>query len=209
MTRLLLTSGRGPAECRIALQGLIAVLLREADAMAIDCDVVAGPAPDAHGPGSAIVVMHGAATSELAQRWEGSIQWICPSPVRPQHKRKNWFVGVSRLPERDDIGRQVKLQMSDVRFEAFAAGGPGGQHQNKTESAVRAVHVPTSLAVVAREERSQHRNKARALERLAELIASGRELAEAADRQSRQTAHDQLERGKPVRRFKGPKFREA
>ena len=47
--------------------------------------------------------------------------------------------------------------VGDVRFEAFRAGGPGGQHQNKTESAVRAVHVSSGLAVVAREERSPRR----------------------------------------------------
>ena len=76
------------------------------------------------------------------------------------------------------------LALADVRFEAFRAGGPGGQHQNKTESAVRAVHIATGLAVVARDGRSQHRNKALAIERLAALIHLGAELAAIADRQT-------------------------
>ena len=56
--------------------------------------------------------------------------------------------------------------LAECRVETFRAGGPGGQHQNTTESGVRLVHIPSGLRAVAREERSQHRNRARALERL-------------------------------------------
>ena len=60
--------------------------------------------------------------------------------------------------------------LAECRVETFAAGGPGGQHQNRTESGVRLTHLPTGIRVVAREERSQHRNRARALERLRERL---------------------------------------
>lgn len=56
--------------------------------------------------------------------------------------------------------------LSQCRVETFTAGGKGGQHQNRTESAVRLVHLPTGVRVIAREERSQHRNRAVALKRL-------------------------------------------
>lgn len=56
--------------------------------------------------------------------------------------------------------------LAECAVETFRAGGPGGQHQNKTESAVRLTHRPTGLVVTARESRSQHRNRARALDRL-------------------------------------------
>ncbi len=59
---------------------------------------------------------------------------------------------------------------NDVRFETFTSGGPGGQHANRTESAVKAIHVPTGITAVAREHRSQHRNKQLALERLLEKL---------------------------------------
>lgn len=64
------------------------------------------------------------------------------------------------IPEEDDA------LLAECRVETFRAGGPGGQHQNKSESAVRLVHEPTGETVVARDERSQHRNRRLALERL-------------------------------------------
>ena len=56
--------------------------------------------------------------------------------------------------------------LAQCRVETFRSGGPGGQHQNTTESGVRLVHLPTGVRVEAREERSQHRNRATALRRL-------------------------------------------
>jgi len=74
------------------------------------------------------------------------------------------------IPEDDDE------LLAQCRVETFRAGGPGGQHQNVTESAVRLVHVPTGVRAVAREERSQYRNRALALRRLREKLEElGRE----------------------------------
>ena len=207
MIRLLFTSGRGPAECRIAVAKAITAFTTEADKLGLDTDCVEGPDPDGHGPASAIVVVHGEAAAAFARPWIGSIQWVAPSPLRPHHKRKNWFTGVFELPALPEAPKA--LAASEVRFEAFRAGGPGGQHQNKTESAVRAVHIASGLAVVAREDRSQHRNKALALQRMAALIRLQGELAAITARNDTHAAHDQLERGSPVKRFKGTAFREA
>ena len=65
-----------------------------------------------------------------------------------------------------EIPDSDELLLAECRVETFRAGGPGGQHQNATESGVRLVHLPSGLRAVAREERSQHRNRARALARL-------------------------------------------
>lgn len=70
--------------------------------------------------------------------------------------------GAERIPIPDDDD----ALLAECRVETFRAGGPGGQHQNTTESAVRLVHEPTGTTVVARDERSQHRNRKLALERL-------------------------------------------
>ncbi|EJN16133.1 putative peptide chain release factor H [Bradyrhizobium sp. YR681] len=205
MIRLLLTSGRGPAECRIAVANTIAVIVAEATALGFDTDSLEGPNPDTHGPASALVVIHGDGAASFAHPWIGAIQWTAQSPLRPHHKRKNWFIGVFELPPLPDPPKAISAQ--DVRFEAFRAGGPGGQHQNKTESAVRAVHVPSGLSVVARDQRSQHRNRALALDRLAALLNLQGELAAIAARSEAHAAHGQLERGRPVKRFKGAEFR--
>lgn len=207
MIRLLFTSGRGPAECRIAVANAVAALIAEATALGFDTDHLEGPSPDKHGPASAVVVVHGEGAASFARPWIGAIQWTAQSPLRPHHKRKNWFIGIVELPAPPDAPKAIRA--GDVRFEAFRAGGPGGQHQNKTESAVRAVHLPSGLAVVAREERSQYRNKALALDRLATLLRLQGDLAAIAARHEAHAAHDQLERGRPVKRFKGAAFRAA
>jgi protein subunit release factor A len=68
------------------------------------------------------------------------------------------------IPDSDDE------LLAQCRVETFRAGGPGGQHQNTTDSAVRLVHLPTGVRVVARDERSQHRNRQIALLRLREKL---------------------------------------
>lgn len=199
MKRLLLTSGRGPAECRIALKRTVRKLASQADEAGIDLDLIDGPAPDKHGPGSVIAIIRGENADTFASQWTGAIKWTFNSPVRPNHKRKNWFIGVFDLPV--DVPIATTIDQRDVRFETFRAGGPGGQHQNNTDSAVRAIHTPTGLTVVARSERSQHRNKDDALKRLAALLRMSKDIAEIADQQNTQDAHDRLQRGNPIKTF--------
>jgi peptide chain release factor len=98
MIRLLFTSGRGPAECRIAVRKAVATLTVEAASLDLETDCLEGPNPDGHGPASAIVVIHGDAAATFAGPWIGAIQWMAQSPLRPHHKRKNWFIGVFELP---------------------------------------------------------------------------------------------------------------
>ena len=199
--RLLITSGRGPAECRIALGKVVRLLRGEAEAAGLDLCEIAGPAhPQGHGPASVVLVLNGPEAARVAAAWSGTIQWIAQSPVRPHHRRKNWFVSVSALPP---LPAAEAVREQDVRFEAFRAGGPGGQHQNTTDSAVRAIHGPTGLRVVAREERSQHRNRDIALKRLAELVEIRAALERGALQDEAQRRHDGLERGNPVRVLRG------
>lgn len=160
-------------------------------------------------PASAVVVLDGEAAADLARRWTaGSILWINRSPLRPGHARKNWFVGVVMLPEAVANGAAAPAR-ADIRFESFRAGGPGGQHQNKTESAVRAVHGPTGLTATARDGRSQHRNKVLAVERLTALLDARARLAHDGDARLIHAAHRHVERGAAGLRFVGPDFRPA
>ena len=80
------------------------------------------------------------------------------------------------LPEGYQIPEDDETLLGECRVETFRAGGPGGQHQNKTESGVRLTHLPTAISVTARESRSQHRNRRIAIVRLREALEeAGRE----------------------------------
>jgi peptide chain release factor len=204
LTSVLITSGNGPTECNQAVAGVLRRMQEEAEDLGLDLDVSATLAK--HGMKSAVVVIHGAGRADFAKRWCGTIQLRFKSKLRPNHKRANWFVGVFQLTQ--NATAKIAVHPSDVVFESFRAGGPGGQHQNTTDSAVRATHRPTGATAVAREMRSQHRNKALALERLQTLMNAQATADQEAQKSDQNQLHNTLERGNPVRCFKGNDFRE-
>lgn len=103
--------------------------------------------------------------------------------------------------------KPIIFSAQDIRIETLKASGPGGQHVNTTESAVRAVHIPTGLTAMARDERSQNANRKRALERLAILIARHEQRLFAKAQKLRWDAHNELVRGNPVKVYEGNDFR--
>ncbi|MCL2715875.1 MAG: peptide chain release factor H [Alphaproteobacteria bacterium] len=192
MILLCISSGRGPAECRQAVRAITNILRREA----LELGLEVGAEDPGEAAASLLVTIDGENAEGFARSWEGTVQWIAKSQLRPGHKRKNWFVAVHRLPAPPT---PAVILPSEVQFDTMRAGGPGGQHQNRTESAVRAKHLPTGLSVVVRDQRSQHRNKALALARLASLLAAveANTRERAASRDWLQRIH--VDRGNPVR----------
>jgi peptide chain release factor 2 len=87
------------------------------------------------------------------------------SPFDANARRHTSFASVNIYPVVDDR-IQIDIKESDVRVDTMRAGGAGGQHVNKTESAIRLTHIPTNIAVVCQNDRSQHRNRAQAWDML-------------------------------------------
>jgi peptide chain release factor 2 len=87
------------------------------------------------------------------------------SPFDSAARRQTSFAAVDVTPELDD-SIQIEIHSDELRRDTFRSGGPGGQHQNKTESGVRYTHLPTGVAAESRTERSQHKNDANAMKLL-------------------------------------------
>ncbi len=101
------------------------------------------------------------------------------SPYDSAGRRQTSFASVDVLPEIDD-SITVEIRDVDLKRDVFRCGGPGGQHQNKTESGVRYTHLPTGIAAESRTERSQHKNDANAMALLkSKLIRREEEKREA------------------------------
>ncbi|MDV4160422.1 peptide chain release factor H [Rhizobium leguminosarum] len=198
---LLITSGNGPVECRMALTALLGIIEREAIRFDCSFETSLGPTPDQHGAKSAIVSLDGSEAERIASDYCGTIRFTFKSPIRSGHKRQNWYVAVQRIDSQPD-GGEVTINPADLRFETLRAGGPGGQHQNTTDSAVRVLHRPTGLVVTARDERSQHRNKALALRRLEAMLRHLKVEKQEAAKSGRFIANRTIERGNEVRSFK-------
>jgi peptide chain release factor len=98
------------------------------------------------------------------------------------------------------------LREEDIDYQAMRASGPGGQHVNKTDSAVRATHRPSGLVATAREQRSQHANRKLAQLKLAMMIEDRHRQSRNDARRSQWSLHQQLERGRPVRTYAGAGF---
>lgn len=197
-----ITSGRGPAECCRVVALVVEKVLKQAAAKGIKAKVVERETgPMNRTLLSAVIALQGGEDCDnLVEQWEGTVQWIAQSPYRIYHKRKNWFIGIQTFT----LSENREATEAEIRYETLRASGPGGQHVNKTESAVRAVHIPTGMSVVASDQRSQWQNKKLATERLFLKLASWNIEQAMIQAQANWSNHNSLQRGNPVKVIREP-----
>ena len=196
---LQITSARGPEECCMAVYKIMQILVKEAKENKIQTDIIeAIPGLHPKTCRSVMLSIAGDNIKNFIKSWEGTVLWIEKSTFRPYHNRKNWYIGVNILfpPAKETLNNK------DFKFESMKASGPGGQHVNKTFSAIRAIHLPSGLSATAQEERSQHMNKKLAIAKLLNQIKQHTQKKEMKFQLKQWNMHNTLERGNPVRTFK-------
>ncbi len=196
---LQITSGRGPAECCRVVALVLEKMLKQAKELELSADVLDREQGEINRTlYSATLSLEGDKCDGVVNEWEGTIQWIAQSPYRIYHKRKNWFIAVNtfEVPDVKDINEK------ELEYQTLRASGPGGQHINKTESAVRVIHIPSGLSVTASDQRSQLQNKKLATERLMIKLASWNTEQLMRVAQENWNNHNSLQRGNPVKVIK-------
>lgn len=204
MILLQLSAGRGPVECSQAVGLALKTIEKQCREKGIKFDIVETIELKERGCFKSALLQFDSPKSdlakELAQSWQGAMLWVCQSQHRPKHKRKNWFFS----------GQMYEINETQldkgVTFQTCRASGAGGQHVNTTDSAVRATHTETGISVRVESERSQHANKRLARALLFQKLEASKLEQMTQQEKARWQQHWEVERGNPVRMFKGEKF---
>jgi peptide chain release factor 2 len=158
-------AGAGGTESQDWANMLLRMYTRWAEAHGFKVDFIEETEGEEAGIKSATVEIKGRNAYGWLKTENGVHRLVRISPFDANSRRHTSFASVNVYPVVDDAIK-VDIKESDVRVDTMRAGGAGGQHVNKTESAIRLTHIPTNIVVVCQNDRSQHRNRAQAWQML-------------------------------------------
>ena len=200
------STGNGPVECTWALAKILSIFIKEVESHQIKYQILNQESGSLNATVKSVIIkIEGHSLESFLLQWIGVLKWVGTSILRPNHKRKNWFVQSFEIQE----AAVFQFNESDFSYAAYRSSGPGGQHVNKVSSAVRATHLPSSISCEVSESRSQHKNKKIARKRLLDKLQEHRlsQLKRIDDSVWLQKL--QVDRGNPVQVFNGSDFKKS
>ena len=185
-----INAGAGGTEAQDWVEMLLRMYLRWSESRRFATQVIDYLPGDEAGVKSTTFTVNGAYAYGYLKSEHGIHRMVRISPFDATGRRHTSFASVSVLPE---VNRDIKIEIADkdLRVDTYRASGPGGQHVNKTSSAVRITHLPTGIVAQCQNEKSQHRNKDMALKVLkAKLYEREKEKRDVKKQEMHQTQKD-------------------
>jgi len=193
-------AGSGGTEAQDWANMLLRMYLRWAEVKGFKAELVEAQGGEVAGIKSATIKVDG----EYAYGWlrteTGVHRLVRKSPFDSGNRRHTSFASVFASPEIDD-NIEIELDPSDIRVDVYRASGAGGQHVNRTESAVRLTHGPSGIVVANQSGRSQHANKAEAMKQLKAKLYEMELQKQNAEKQAQEEAKSDIGWGSQIRSY--------